>query len=245
MFSFFRKSRASKDSKLGQQQQQHNPPVEDGNLAAEGSSKKKLPSAVDKKTNNKDKKVSFKDADPVIDPVTKEPATIIQQQLDQSPTTEEKENHHLLQLEEPPDVFCEAQETIQLVTTESDRQDNVVVVESVASDLADEAIKSVSKLSSNETAAGDVNPNDSDAQDVTQCKLPLTMKKNHLEVPSTAPFLSGGSASACEKQSIFPHLWLTNYIHKLTQSWRVLYMAGGCCAIIITLKCHYAHLSHQ
>lgn len=218
MFSFFRKSRVSKDSKL--EQQQHNPPsVDDGKVAAEGSSsKKKLPSA-DKKTN-KDKKVSFKDADPVNDSMIRTPDIQRQENLVVENPAEEKTND-LLQSEEPPDVFCEAQETIQPVTSNSEplstccsqpsAVDNVIAL---APNLADEAIKSVSHLSSDnppeQPAASDVNPNDSGAQDVTQRKLLLTMKKSHPDVLSTAPFLSAGSSTVlrCEKQSIFQHLWL-------------------------------------
>lgn len=245
MFSFFRKSRASKDLKSTTEHQQPANPIEDeaADIKLAEGSKKKLKS--DKKIN-KDKKVSFKDHAELVtlsDDSVKPPSLQITQRApENSPVTarivektvpvvvpvnnrdtlfneaasvvlfRESDDNNCSQSDEPPDVFCEAQETIQpdviaswSLSTSQSSQPTCVLNAGDVSGLS--ALNSEDKQLQNlhdkieRAVEDDVNAIErSSTQDVT--RKPIVLEKSNAEVSSAASFLSGGSSVQHEIPSI-------------------------------------------
>lgn len=144
----------------------------------------------------------------------------------------------IFQQEDPPDVFCEAQEDLQPehccplpnVSTQSSQPSATVLISEISNRVngassphifGDKQPQSLTDPINRESVVssdvGDVNPKVPRIPD-TSCKLPIMVEqREYPEIPPTASFLSEETATSHETPSIeYCLLQFTNGTHKLT-----------------------------
>ena len=212
MFSFFRKSR--KDPKAAE------PPA--ANPADDEDGSKKKGNKNEKKSSSKDKKVSFKVEHP--EPAAAPPSVAvsfhenkvaaalpINAVISDSDAIPFQMGNGIFQRDDPPDVFCEAQETLQtenycrLPTVSSFATDDVTISKVATSETLSPLNLGVVERGNVVNSSCDVNPRS--LSDESECKPSVTIEQR--EDPQMPTLSEETPQTSLEIPSIFQRLCLS------------------------------------